>query len=211
MVQDDVPTILQEFIQPRVINQDMLLNLVTEQGPKEIAGKLFYEDGIELNETKEIRIEFLNILKIDYLWVMPNLTKLKISNNIIEKIENLDVLVHLKELDLSFNHIKIIENLNNLTKLEILLLFNNEISEVESINNLYNLTIFSIGNNIITSWKHVLYLRKFKKLHSLNMSGNPCTKEEGYLDYVFAFIPQLIYYEYKMIPKEQRKDALEKH
>lgn len=43
------------------------------------------------------------------------------------------------------------------------------------------------------------------------MSGNPCTKEEGYLDYVFAFIPQLIYYEYKMVTKEQRQTAREKH
>lgn len=43
------------------------------------------------------------------------------------------------------------------------------------------------------------------------MSGNPCTEEEGYLDYVFAFIPQLIYYEYKMITKEQRQTAREKH
>ncbi|XP_016914639.2 dynein regulatory complex subunit 3 isoform X1 [Apis cerana] len=208
---NDVPTILQEFAQPRIINEDMLLNLIIEQGPKGIAGRLFYEDGINLDETKEIRIEFLNILKIDYLWMMPNLTKLKLSNNIIEKIENLDALVNLKELDLSFNRIKIIENLDNLTKLEILLLFNNEINEIENIDSLYHLTIFSIGNNIISNWKHVLYLRKFKNLYSLNMSGNPCTEEEGYLDYVFAFIPQLIYYEYKMITKEQRQTAREKH
>ncbi|XP_071869979.1 dynein regulatory complex subunit 3 isoform X4 [Bombus fervidus] len=211
MIEEDVPTILQEFVQPRVINQDMLINLVIEQGPKGEAGKLFYEDGIKLDEIKEIRIEFLNILKLDYLWVMPNLMTLKLSNNIIEKIENLNVLVNLKELDLSFNRIKIMENLNNLTKLEILLLFNNEIREIENIDELCHLTIFSIGNNIITDTKHVLYLRKFKKLRSLNMSGNPCTKEDGYLHYVFAFLPQLIYYEYKMITNEQRKDATEKH
>ncbi|KAK9310253.1 hypothetical protein QLX08_000282 [Tetragonisca angustula] len=211
MIQENVPTILQEFVQPRVINQDMLINLVIEQGPKGEAGKLFYEDGINLHETRKIRIEFLNILKIDYLWVMPNLIELKLSNNIIEKIENLDVLVNLKELDLSFNRIKTMENLNHLTNLEILLLFNNEISEIENIDDLNNLTIFSIGNNIVTDSKHVLYLRKFKKLRSLNISGNPCTKEDGYLDYVFAFIPQLTYYEYKMITNEQRKNAREKH
>ncbi|CAK9803696.1 Dynein regulatory complex subunit 3 [Anthophora plagiata] len=210
-VQEDVPTILQEFVQARVINQEMLINLIIEQGPKGVAGKLFYEDGINLDETKEIRIEFFNILKIDHLWVMPNLVKLKLSNNIIEKIENLDILVHLKELDLSFNRIKIMENLNNLTKLEILLLFNNEISEIENLDNLCNLTIFSIGNNAIEDWKHVMYLRKFENLHSLNMSGNPCTKQDGYLDYVFAFLPQLIYYEYKIITNEQRKAAIEKH
>ncbi|XP_043523313.1 dynein regulatory complex subunit 3-like isoform X3 [Frieseomelitta varia] len=120
MIQENVPTILQEFVQPRVINQDMLINLVIEQGPKGEAGKLFYEDGINLHETRKIRIEFLSM----YI---------------------------------------------------------------------------------------VLYLRKFKKLRSLNINGNPCTKEDGYLDYVFAFIPQLIYYEYKMITNEQRKNAREKH
>ncbi|XP_043261602.1 dynein regulatory complex subunit 3-like [Colletes gigas] len=208
---EDVPTILQEFVQPRTINQNMLVNLVIDQGPKGEAGKLFFEDGIDLNETKEIRIEFLNILKIDHLWVMPNLIKLKLSNNIIETIENLDTLVHLRELDLSFNHIKIMENLNNLIKLEILLLYNNEISKIEGIDSLCNLTIFSIGNNAIEEWDHVLYLRKFSRLRSLNMNGNPCTKENGYLDYVFAFIPQLTYYQYKIITNEERKTAIEKH
>lgn len=75
MVQEDVPTILQEFVQPRVINQDMLLSLVIEQGPKGIAGKLFYEDGIELNEIKEIRIEFLStyyIKFLSYLYIVTN-------------------------------------------------------------------------------------------------------------------------------------------
>lgn len=60
MIEEDVPTILQEFVQPRVINQDMLINLAIEQGPKGEAGKLFYEDGIKLDEIKEIRIEFLS-------------------------------------------------------------------------------------------------------------------------------------------------------
>ncbi|XP_076247829.1 dynein regulatory complex subunit 3 [Calliopsis andreniformis] len=189
----------------------MLINLIIEQGPKGEAGKLFVEDGINLDETKEIRIEFLNILNIDNLWVMPNLVKLKLCNNIIEKIENLDTLIHLKELDLSFNHIRVIENLSNLTNLEILLLYNNEISTVGGMDNLCNITIFSIGNNAIEDWDHVLYLRKFKKLCSLNTNGNPCTKKSGYLDYVFAFIPQLIYYQYKMITAEEREAAIQKH
>lgn len=56
--EEDVPTILQEFVQPRVINQDMLINLIIEQGPKGEAGRLFFEDGINLDEIEEIRIEF---------------------------------------------------------------------------------------------------------------------------------------------------------
>ncbi|XP_076383477.1 dynein regulatory complex subunit 3 isoform X2 [Megalopta genalis] len=211
LIEEDVPTILQEFVQPRVINQNMLIKLIVEQGPKGEAGKLFFNDGINLKETKEIRIEFQNILKIDYLWVMSNLVKLKLSNNIIEKIENLESLIHLKELDLSFNRIYIMENLNCLSKLEILLLYSNQITKIENIDNLYNLTIFSIGNNLITDWEHALYLRKFKNLRSLNMDENPCTKETGYFDYIFALIPQLLYYQYKMITNEERKRASEKH
>lgn len=43
------------------------------------------------------------------------------------------------------------------------------------------------------------------------MNGNPCTEKDGYLEYVIAFIPQLIYYQYKMITNEQREVAAEKH
>ncbi|XP_076279606.1 dynein regulatory complex subunit 3 [Lasioglossum baleicum] len=211
LVDEGLPTILKEFVQPRIINQDMLIKLIIEQGPKGEAGKLFFEDGINLEETKEIRIEFLNILKIDYLWAMPNLVKLSLSHNTIEKIENFDALIHLKELDLSFNRIYVMENLNCLTKLEILLLYNNRITIVENIDDLHNLTIFSIGNNLITDWEHALYLRKFKNLRSLNMDENPCTKETGYSEYIFAVVPQLLYYQYKMVTNEERKSAAEKH
>lgn len=43
------------------------------------------------------------------------------------------------------------------------------------------------------------------------MSGNPCSKEEGYLDYVYAFMPNLVHYEYKMITDDQRRAAKEKY
>lgn len=45
---------------PSVINHDLLINLVIDQGPKNEAGKLFVEDDIKLNEIKEIRIEHLS-------------------------------------------------------------------------------------------------------------------------------------------------------
>jgi len=49
-----------ENVEPGVISGNMLLSLAIEQGPKNEAGKLFLKDGIELNELKEIRIEFLS-------------------------------------------------------------------------------------------------------------------------------------------------------
>lgn len=47
-----------------------------------------------------------------------------------------------------------------------------------------------------------LYLRTFTELKSLNFAGNPCVNED-FRSYVIAFIPQLIYYEYKLITPEE--------
>jgi hypothetical protein len=90
-----------------------------------------------------------DILKLDHLWMMTSLVKLKLGNNIIEKIEGLSSLVNLKELDLSFNNIEVIEGLEELVKLEVLTLFENRISKLENMETLVNLMIFSIGNNLI--------------------------------------------------------------
>lgn len=34
---------------------------------------------------------------------------------------------------------------------------------------------------------------------------------DGYLDYLFAFVPQLIYYQYRMISESERQSAIDKH
>ncbi|XP_072749124.1 dynein regulatory complex subunit 3 [Anoplolepis gracilipes] len=211
MYKVDIAVALREATEPGVITQSILISLAIDQGPKREAGKLFLKDGIELDELKEIRIEFLNILNIDHLWLLKNLVKLSLSHNIIERIVNLDELAHLKELDLSFNRIKVMENLDNLDQLEILLLYSNEISIVRGINNLKKLTILNIGKNKIKDWEHVIYLRDFKSLRSLNTYDNPCTEIDGYLDYLFAFVPQLIYYQYRMILESVRQSAIDKH
>ncbi|XP_011052181.1 PREDICTED: leucine-rich repeat-containing protein 48-like isoform X1 [Acromyrmex echinatior] len=207
----DTISMLREATEPGVITRSMLISLAIDQGPKKEGGRLFIEDGIELNNLEEIRIEFLRILNIDHLWFMKNLVKLSLSHNAIQRIENLDELCHLKELNLSFNHIKIMENLNNLHQLEILLLYNNEISIIQNISDLKKLIILNIGKNKIDDWEHVVYLRDFKSLKSLNTCDNPCTKIDGYLDYLFAFIPQLTYCQYKMISENERQSAIDKH
>ncbi|KMQ90308.1 leucine-rich repeat-containing protein 48-like protein [Lasius niger] len=211
MYKVDTASALREATEPGVITRSILVSLAIDQGPKKEAGRLFLKDGIELDGLKEIRIEFLNILNIDHLWLLKDLVKLSLSHNVIERIENLDKLVHLRELDLSFNRIEVMENLDNLHQLEILLLYSNEISIVEGINNLKKLTILNIGKNKIKDWKHVIYLRDFKSLRSLNTCDNPCTEMDGYLDYLFAFVPQLIYYQYRIISKSNRQSAIDKH
>ncbi|XP_044586519.1 dynein regulatory complex subunit 3-like [Cotesia glomerata] len=179
--------------------------------PKGERGRLFREDGIKLDEVTEIRIEFSKILKIDHFWIMTNLTKLILSHNIIEKIENFDALVNLEDLDLSFNRIKKMENLNCLVKLQVLLIAGNKIYDIENIDNLKNLKIFSIADNKIDKWDHVLYLKKFKNLRTVNMTGNPCTLQENYNSYLIALLPQVIYFSYILITKEERNDAIKKN
>lgn len=54
---------------------------------------------------------FTDILKIDHLWMMENLTVLSLAHNAIETIENLEELKNLVELNLSYNKIEKIEGL----------------------------------------------------------------------------------------------------
>jgi len=44
-----------------------------------------------------------DILKINNLWSLKNLTKLQLDNNIIEKIENINFLVNLTWLGKNYN------------------------------------------------------------------------------------------------------------
>ncbi|XP_066592283.1 dynein regulatory complex subunit 3-like isoform X2 [Prorops nasuta] len=196
MSEINLPEILRENAEPTVIDQELLVSLLINQRPKGEFRKLFVKD---------------EILNIDFLWILPNLTKLSLSHNMIEKIENLDALVHLKELNLSFNHIKVMENLNHLLKLEVLLLYSNQIEDIKGIDDLDKLRIFNVANNKISTNKHVIYLRKFINLRSFTIKNNPCTKIEGYKEYLLAFNPQLKYFEYKLINEEEREVAAQKY
>nr|XP_014339812.1 PREDICTED: leucine-rich repeat-containing protein 48-like [Latimeria chalumnae] len=86
---------LYDTIEPNVIDEEMLLKAVEEQGPKEEAGKIAKKEGIDFNDVTHLRLDFRNILKIDNLWRFVKLTKLQMDNNIIEKIEGLDCLTNL--------------------------------------------------------------------------------------------------------------------
>nr|CAI5846270.1 unnamed protein product [Callosobruchus analis] len=168
------------------------------------------EDGLAMEEIQEIRIEYMNIIRIDHLWVMQSLTKLQLNNNYIEKIENLDMLINLKELDLSFNRIAKIENLDALVNLEKLCLYDNIIEKIENMDTLKNLTILSIGKNQISDSENVLYLRKFDKLTSLNMALNPCAEAPNFRIYIATFLPKVVYYEYKRLSESEREEGAAK-
>lgn len=141
--------------------------------------------------------------------MMKSLTKLSLSQNYIEQIENLSDLIHLRELDLSFNKIDKIKNLDALVKLEILSFFDNRISKLENMDALKKLTIFSIGRNYIDNKEDVIYLRRFTELKSLNMAGNPCAEHEDFRIYVAVMLPQVAYYEYRLLMDMERELGLE--
>lgn len=60
MYQTGVPS--EVVLEPGVITQSILVSLAIDQGPKKEAGRLFLQDGIELEKLKEIRVEFLSKL-----------------------------------------------------------------------------------------------------------------------------------------------------
>ena len=86
---------LYDTIEPSVIDDDMLHKAVEEQGPKEEAGKIAKQEGIDFADVLSLRLDYKNVLKIDNLWCFKSLTKLQLDNNIIENIEGLDHLVNL--------------------------------------------------------------------------------------------------------------------
>jgi len=60
MYKADTVNVLCEATELCVITQNMLVSLAIDQGPKKEGGRLFLQDGIELDKLKEIRIEFLS-------------------------------------------------------------------------------------------------------------------------------------------------------
>ena len=81
--------------------------------PQSVAGLknhcAFQDKDYITRTTKNLRLEFKRILKVDNLDNLTSLTRLFLDNNFIEQISGLDSLVHLVWLDLSFNRIRRIE------------------------------------------------------------------------------------------------------
>ena len=153
----------------------------------------------------------MKIVKIDNLSRLKNLTRLFLDNNFIEAISGLETLNNLEWLDLSFNKINKIENVSNLKRLKVLALFSNEIVEVENLDNLLELEVLRLGNNKICNKAAIIYLRRLPKLRTLSLKGNPVTRFKDFDGYVAAFLPNLMYYEFKMVDQRLRKSHTEKN
>ncbi|XP_052781894.1 dynein regulatory complex subunit 3-like [Mya arenaria] len=202
---------LYDTVEPSVIDEDMLQKAVEEQGPKDEAGKIAKSEGIDFADVTSLRLEFKNILEIDNMWSFENLTKLQLDNNIIEKIKGLDELVNLVWLDLSFNNIEMIEGLDKLTKLQDLTLYNNRISRIENMDKLTDLHVLSLGNNNLTDLENVIHLRRFRKLRTLNLAGNPFCEQAEYKQYVTAYVSSIDFLDYRLIDEQSRAAATERY
>ncbi|KAG4080724.1 hypothetical protein HA402_013254 [Bradysia odoriphaga] len=205
--------VIHKDLEPGVINDEMLERLILEQGFKGEAGRLARLEPIDYEKVTVLRIEFQNLLKINHLFVLSNLRELSLKFNKLDKIENIEMLTKLVSLDLSFNCIEKIDNLNTLTNLETLSLFNNQIVTLENLDILENLLILSVGNNRINALDGIGRLRFLKKLRALNLEGNPIAFASNmatpFRVYVAAILPNLKYYNYTYISKEERHNGLE--
>uniref|UniRef100_A0A3B4YRV9 Dynein regulatory complex subunit 3 n=1 Tax=Seriola lalandi dorsalis TaxID=1841481 RepID=A0A3B4YRV9_SERLL len=192
-----------------LMDEEVLQKAVAEQTSK--AGKTATAVRIDFDAVPHIRLEYKNIQWIDHLWDFTSLARLDLNNNLIEKIEGLDRLISLTWLDLSFNKIEKIEGLESLQKLELLNLSNNRISVIENMDKLETLSHFLIANNLLGQLDNVLYLRKFKNLFTLNLSGNPVSKEDDYKFFIAAYFPNLMYLDYRLLSDETKKEASSKY
>ncbi len=163
------------------------------------------KEDLDFRAVESFSLEHKNLLKINCLWPLSNLTSLNLANNYIKKIENIESLVHLKELNLSFNRITKIENLHTLVKLNKLLLYSNQIRVLENLDNLKNLKILNVGANLIKEKLFPFYLSQFKMLRAIVISENPCYADSNDIDeYLIALMPQLSDLNYHKITDKER-------
>ncbi|KAA0188241.1 Dynein regulatory complex subunit 3 [Fasciolopsis buskii] len=180
--------------EPGIIDETMLQAAVFSQGPQGTSGNYAKKE---------------DILKIDNLRAFKCLVKLQLDNNIINKIAGLEHLVHLRWLDLSFNNIERIEGLDELVNIEDLSLYNNHITRIEKMDNLMKLQVLSIGNNKVDELEDIIYLRRFPKLESICLRGNPVCEHLEYKNVLRAFLPHIVYLDYKLTKEKSKFREME--
>jgi len=169
------------------------------------------QDNIRYEEVESLRLSYKNILRVDNLVGLRNLTTLCLDNNVIEEIDNISHLVHLTWLDLSFNNIRKISGLEQLTQLKDLSLYCNQLESIESLEQCTQLECLSLGRNKINKLESVLYLRQFSKLRLVTLEGNPVCKDPEYRMYVLAHLEHLRYLDYSLIERSEVVTAREQY
>ncbi|CAI5722018.1 unnamed protein product [Peronospora destructor] len=108
----------------------------------------------------------------------------------IGKIENLDAFTHVEELYLQYNLIETIEGLNNHAHLTFLALAGNRIREVNNLKNLSNLKFLDLSMNYIDKFD----VSEFpQSLRVLRVAGNPFVESTpAYAHLAFERLPNLV-------------------
>ena len=110
---------------------------------------------------------------------------------------------------MSYNNIDRIEGLDTLVNLTDLSLQHNQISRIEGLDALEKLDVLSLGDNKLETLADspVLYLRKFKALRSVSLSGNQMCADANYEAYIMAVVPQLLYLDWRRVTDQTRDSA----
>ncbi|XP_065175036.1 dynein axonemal assembly factor 11-like isoform X2 [Sycon ciliatum] len=137
---------------------------------EEMIRKRSEHNNLEIFTLEEVSLHQQDITHIELLDKMcRDLKILYLQSNLIGKIENVQRLKKLEYLNLALNNVKLIENLagcESLNKLDLTVNFISELTCVESLKDNYN-------------------------LRELFLTGNPCSRFEGYRQFVIATLPQL--------------------
>ncbi|KAK9824206.1 hypothetical protein WJX72_008534 [[Myrmecia] bisecta] len=194
---------------PKVITDELTRLCIQVDGdPDNVESK---RQKLPYREVEHLAFSFKGLVRVSNLQGLVNLRKLQLDNNALTKIENLDGLVNLRWLDLSFNRIAKIEGLDKLALLEDLSLFSNCIEQMENMEMLTNLMVLSMGRNNITSLHNVMYLRQFKRLRLINLSGNPISNDSDYKSYILSHIKDLTYLDNRRVLAADVQAAMEQH
>lgn len=165
-------------------------------------------ENLDFKKVYKFELEHKNLLRINCLWPLSNLTYLSLADNRLTKIENLESLTSLKELNLSFNQIRKIENLHTLVNLQKLLLNSNRIQLLENLDPLKHLKILNVSANCINDTYFPFYLCQFKELRALMVHENPCYLQNDDIDKsLIALMPQLLDLNYRKITDKERYSA----
>lgn len=119
----------------------------------------------------------------------------------------MNALVNLQILSIGNNNIEKLENVSkNIRKCQIKLHYSNLMC--------YSSKVFIDAFKIIPAIVHpfqIVYLRHFKHLRTLNLSGNPLCQDESYKPYVVAHLSHLVYLDFRLIDAKCRESALEQY
>ncbi|KAJ7313655.1 hypothetical protein JRQ81_005237 [Phrynocephalus forsythii] len=128
---------------------------------------------------------------------LTSLQVLRLDRENINHITSMQGLEQIHSIYLQQNHIQKIENLSSFPNLKFLSLAGNCISEVENLRSLTKLQFLDLSQNCIET----LDTDELpQNLVVLDLTGNKCTKQDGYRERVWAALPHLKRLDAKDIP-----------